>query len=305
MTSDIENPIGTKRVHGGRRVTETRMPAKAPPEAPPVVGWTHPVKPVWVHDLLDLWERNKLLTQYLELATDRIAQDIYSARTRRRVLFQIARCFVPQTGSGRRSRTTSPNPWAAYSQLYRAHPLAPAYLVHLVAANTLVNATASLLHRDYAVGDTILLRDIRGRLVDRIGDRPSVRAGASSVLRTYAHFGVLARPGRAGEYRYAAQLAVDVDTFPLLVWAWWRARKRDVIHIPGLADDPLLTFIEHGSYAGHWAEYEGSLWRLETRDGVECAVLRHTDNGAFIRTLFNLLSSHPKWPTVNRQFPDK
>ena len=271
---------------------------------PPAAGWTYPVKPAWIHDLLDLWERNKLVALLLELATDRIAQDVQNPNTRRRTLSQIARYFVPQTGQGRRSRTASPNPWAAYSQLYRAHPLASAYLVHIVAQNDMAHATASLLHHSYQIGDPVELSDVRRHLVVRFGDRRTVRDSASAILRTFAHFGVLAQTGRSGEYRYAARLPVDGETFPLLMWAWWRARGAAVIQLPRLADDPLLTFVDHASYAGHWNKYAGSLWMLETRDGVDCAVLRPADNAAFIRTLFNLLSSHPKWPTVNRHFPE-
>jgi len=37
---------------------------------PPEAGWPYAVKPAWVRDLLDLWERDKLVTLLLELATD-------------------------------------------------------------------------------------------------------------------------------------------------------------------------------------------------------------------------------------------
>ena len=292
MTPDIESTHKPNTENGQNGVE------------PPPLGWTYPVKPVWIHDFLDLWERNKLLTQYLELATDRIAQDAYSANTRRRTLFQITQHFVPLTGGGRRSRTASPNPWAAYCQLYPTQPLASAFLLNIIATNEMARAVAAEVYRNYRVGDTVELRDIRPLLVDRFGDRRSVRDSASSILRTFAHFGVFEAPTRAGAYRYAGRLPVGVETFPLLMWAWWRARGQTVIRIPNLADDALLAFVDPASYKGHWSEYDGSLWNLETRKGVDCAVLRHRDNAAFIRTLFNLLSSHPKWPTVNRQFPE-
>lgn len=168
----------------------------------------------------------------------------------------------------------------------------------------MAHAVVSLLHQNYQMGDTIELRDVRQNLIERFGDQGTVRASASSILRTFAHFGVFAVPTRAGEYAYRGRLAVGVEVFPLLIWAWWSARRKTVIRIPELADDPLLTFVDPASYAAHWVEYEGALWALETRNGIDCAILKHRDNAAFIRTLFNLLSAHPKWPKVNRQFPE-
>ncbi|MFN2201073.1 MAG: hypothetical protein ACK2UO_07690 [Caldilineaceae bacterium] len=288
-----------------------REPARQPPteswgsDGPPSVqGWTYPVRPVWIHDLLALWERNKPLIQLLELATDRVAQDVPTASTRQRILFQIASYFVPTTDNGRRSRTASPNPWAAYSQLYGATALAPAYLVNIIDLNELAYAVAWLLHYHYSVGDKVELRAIRRHLVARFNDRPSARAGANSLLRTLAHFEVLTQTISAGEYEYTGRLPVDVAAFPLLMWSWWLARRVSVIRIPDLAQDPLLTFIDHASYTAHWSVYEGSLWALEVHDGVECAVLRCGDEACFVRSMFNLLSAHPKWPTVNRQFPE-
>ena len=193
----------TQYIVSTRELSEESGPVNEPPST---AGWTYAVKPVWIHDLLDLWERNKLLTQYLELATDRMAQDIQNPNTRRRTLSQIARTFVPQTGRGRRSRTVSPNPWAAYSQLYRAQLLAPAYLVHIVGHNDMARAAATLLHKSVRPGEQIVLSDVRDHLVERFGDRRSVRDSAGAILRTFAHFGVLAQYGRSGEYRFASRL---------------------------------------------------------------------------------------------------
>ena len=292
-------------------MVSTSEPAKEPPteswgsnEPPSVQGWTYPARPEWIHDLLALWERNKPLVQLLELATDRVAQDIPTANTRRRIFFQIAGYFVPTSNSGRRSRTASPNPWAAYSQLYGANTLASAYLLNIVDLNEMAYAVAWLLHHQYAIGDMVELRAIRRHLVARFDDRPSARAGASSLLRTLAHFGVMKQTISAGEFEYAARLPVDVAAFPLLMWAWWRARRVGVIRIPDLVEDPLLTFVDHASYADHWSAYEGSLWALEIHDGTECAVLRCSDEVSFVRSMFNLLSSHPRWPSVSRQFPE-
>ncbi len=67
---------------------------------PPEAGWPYAVKPAWIAMLLDLWERDKLVTLLLELATDRVAQDIANPTTRRRTLLQIARYFVPHAGVG-------------------------------------------------------------------------------------------------------------------------------------------------------------------------------------------------------------
>lgn len=272
--------------------------------SPHIDGWPYPVKPAYIRDLLALWERNKPLVQLLELASDRVAQDIRSSATRRRTLHQVAEYFVPLTGDDLRARTVSPNPWAAYSQLFSAQSLAPAYLVHISDANELAYAVAWLLHHRYRRGDAVSQRQIREHLSAAFGPRPSVRAGAATLVRTLAHFGVLAQAGGVGQYVYADGLRVDVEAFPLLVWAWWRARRVPVIRIPALVDDLLLTYLDHASYAGHWAAYDGSLWTLERRDGADCAVLRCDDEACFIRTMFNLLSGHPKWPTVARQDPE-
>ena len=284
------------------RESNTRHDRDSTP--PPVQGWVYPVKPAWTHDLLELWERNKPLVQLLELASDRVAQEVLIPSSRRRTLHQISRYFVPVAGEGPRSRTTSPNPWAAYSQLFATEALAPAYLVQAVAHNDMMNAAGFLFYDRYGLGETVALRDVRNHLVSGFGDRPTARASANSILRTLVHFGILKLTTGAGMFRYSRRLPVGLEPFPLLIWAWWRIRRENVIRIPDLASDPLLTFLQHDSYAAHWAEYESSLWTLEMRDGMECAVLRNTDNAAFIRTMFNLLSSHPKWPTVQRQYPE-
>ena len=269
-------------------------------------GWTLPVRPLWIHDLLDLWEREKLMALFLELGGDRMAQDIANANTRRRTLVQIARYFVPTKGGGRLRRTASPNVWAAYSQIFAAPVLAPAYLLHIAGQNNMARALAGLLHEEYAPGDAVELGDVRRHLCSRFGDRRSVRDSAGALLRTLEHFGVLARAGRVGDYRFIARLPVAEEAFPLLVWAWRQTRDvhtADVIDLEAFATDPLLTFVEQASYAAHWAAFTESLWMLEVRDARPVAILRHTDNAAFIRTLFNLLASHPKWPAVKKQFP--
>lgn len=271
---------------------------------PPEGSWIYAAKPAWVYDLLDLWERDKLLALLLELATDRIAADIANPAARRRTLSQIARYFVPCTGTGRLRRTASPNVWAAYSQLYAAELLAPAYLLHIAAQNRMAQTVTGLLHETYALGDLVELGAVRSRLFERFGARRTVRESAGALLRTLEQFGVLARSGRLGDYRYAGRLPISQETFPLLVWAWRQANPVDAIDLKTFGADPLLTFIDPDSRAAHWKSYANSLWKLEVRDGRRTAVLRHPDNAAFIRALFNLLSSHPKWPLVNRQFPD-
>lgn len=271
---------------------------------PPESGWTYAVKPAWVHDLLDLWERDKLLALLLELAADRVAADIANPATRRRTLSQIARYFVPCAGTGRLRRTASPNVWVAYSQLFAAELLAPAYLLHIAAQNRMAQTVMALLHETYSQGDLVELGAVRNHLFGRFGARRTVRESAGALLRTLEQFGVLVRAGRLGDYRYAGRLPVSQDTFPLLVWAWRQANPVNVIDLKAFDADPLLTFIDPDSRVAHWPSYANSLWKLEVRDERRVAVLRHPDNAAFIRALFNLLSSHPKWPLVNRQFPD-
>ena len=271
---------------------------------PPLdAGWTYAVKPIWIHDLLDLWERDKLAALLLELATDRVAADIANPSTRRRTLSQIARYFVPFTGAGRTRRTASPNVWAAYSQIFPANLLAPAYLLHITGQNNLAEAVTGLLHEAYQMGDSVELSAVRRYLCDGFGNRRTVRDSASALLRTLEHFGVLTRAGRLGDYHYAARLPVAQEAFPLLVWAWRQARPVEFIDLGAFAADPLLTFVDCATCAEHWSRYTESLWILEVRDERQVAVLRHTDNAAFIRTLLNLLSSHPKWPAVKKQFP--
>ncbi len=268
----------------------------------PSETWPYAVKPEWIHDLLDLWERDKLLALYMEKASDRIAQDIDSASARRRTLYQITHDFVPLAAGGRQSRIASPNIWAVYSQLYNADQLAPAYLVNIVASNAIVNAVSGLVYRYYQTGEVIELREVRPFLVSRFGDRSPVRASANSVLRTLAYFGVLQLPTRPGQYEFSERLTVDAEIFPLLFWSWWRLRREPAIPIARLEDDPLMTFIDSASYDDYWDRYDGSLWTLEVRDGEDCAVLRPQDHASFVRTLFNMLASHPGWPAVSRQF---
>jgi len=274
---------------------------------PPEAGWPYAVKPAWIRELLDLWERDKLVTLLLELATDRVAQDIANPTTRRRTLLQIARYFVPHAGVGRLRRTVSPNVWAVHSQLFSAQVLAPAYLVQIAGSHNMARAVICLLHEAYAPGDSIELSTVRSHLFKRFGSRRTVRDSAGALLRTLEHFGVLARAGRLGDYRYASRLSVPLETFPLLVWAWLQAQpagtETGVIDPAAFAADPLLTLIDADSYADHWDCYTDSLWTLEERDERQVAVLRHTGSAAFLRTLFNLLSSHPKWPAVKKQFP--
>ncbi len=259
------------------------------------------VTPAWIHDFLSLWERNLVLSIYLEKALDRVAEEIHSTSIRRQTLYQITYDFVPITNQERRQRTISPNIWAAYSKLYSSESLTPAYLVNIIAGNAVANAVNGLIHRYTVAGDTISLRDVRPYLVSRFGDRGPIRASASAVLRTLAGFGVLTPLERAGDYRINSRLQVEAYALPLLVYAWWRLRKWRDIRLDDFAQDTLMTLIDTDSCVDAWQHYEGMLWTMSKHNSPTSAKLRATDEVTFLRLLLNALASHPHWSTVSRE----
>ncbi len=254
---------------------------------PPEAGWPYAVKPAWIRELLDLWERDKLVTLLLELATDRVAQDIANPTTRRRTLLQIARYFVPHAGVGRLRWQAPCRPTCGRSTasffgaglgpgLPGAHRRQPQH----------GGAVICLLHEAYTPGDPIELSTVRSHLFKRALRQQPHRA-RQRLRPCCAPWSISAcwPAGRLGDYRYASRLPVPLETFPLLVWAWLQAQpaytETGVIDPAAFAADPLLTLIDADS-ADHWDCYTDSLWTLEERDERQVAVLRHTDSAAFL-----------------------
>ncbi len=253
--------------------------------------------PKW---LLDLWERDKLVTLLLELATDRVAQDIANPTATAhapadRPLFR-APCRCRRCGAP--CRPTCGQPTASFF----GAGLGPG----LPGANRRqpqhARAVICLLHEAYAGR---LRRAKRGAQpsFERFGSRRTVR---DSGRRPAAHPGAFRRAGPRRASRrlpLRGQAARPPRNLPaarlgLVAGADPCGTDTGVINPAAFAADPLLTPIDAASYADHWDCYTDSLWTLEVRDERQVAVLRHTDSAAFLRTLFNLLSSHPKWPIV-------
>ena len=270
---------------------------------PPGAALGYPLKPIWIHDVLNLWQRNWPITALREQAMERAAQEVRSPVARRKSINTIFCYFMPTKGSGRRQRTLSPNVWSAYSQLYAVPTLAPVYLAHLCGESDLARVATRFISMHYAQGDDVELTDIRRHLIKEFGDHRCVCDGASAYLRTLGYFGVFVREGRLGNYRYARRLTVERAVFPLLVWSWWQRYPQPQIDLDHFAGEVKMDYLDQGSFAEHWGAYENRLWTRNSQDSC-CVLLRSTDGAGLARALLNLLSAHPKWRLVKKEFQE-
>jgi hypothetical protein len=86
-------------------------------------------------------------------------------------------------------------------------------------------------------------------------------------------------------------LPVPVQSFPLLVWAWWLDTKETRVAPDEFAQLPCWAWVMRESFDAGWQSYAGRLWTQETEGGAPTIFLHPTDTAGFTRSLLNLLST--------------
>lgn len=249
-----------------------------------------PVSPLWIHDVLHLWQPDQPVSDLVNAALNETMQELGGEKTRRNSLSIILRTFVPTTGSGKLRRTTAENLWASASRSYSAETLGPAYLAQLIVHNEGAAAIASTLAARYKVGDRLAASDVRRLLSARYGQRKVVLNSASAFLRSLVFFGVLESTSGEGKYVWTRALAVAEGVFLLLVWSWWQHDPAPQVNLDAFDGHPCFAFIQTGSFAGYWRAYGGRLWSIEERLETRRATLRYASLHDFSQAVNTLLS---------------
>jgi len=254
-----------------------------------MIGLDFPVKPQWVHDVHQLWQPAQPINDLIQAALSQTMQELGGEKTRRKSLTIILRHFVATEGSGQSRRTVPQDAWVAYSRVYPASTMAPAYLAHLIAQNDVAQAATRFVVRRCAVGDALSSGELRRHVASLFGERKVVTNAASAFLRTLQSFGVLATGQGTRGYHFAARLPVSHDVFPLIVWACWQRNLAPQIDLDSFEEDPALALLEPGSFGHHWQAYQPRLWSLEERLEGRRATLKHTATNTFQQALLDLL----------------
>lgn len=250
--------------------------------------WPYVLKPRWVHDLLLLWRRKQPHDPYINQVTDYSVREMRDEAMRRRCVIWLANHFAPS----RAATTLNQNVWASYSHHFRANDLAAAYLTYLILREPLARQVTINLHGQMAAGTSVARTG-----VTNVNAAPGA---VDSLLRTLQQWEVLVADPRQGGYVMDKRLAVPVQTFPLLVWAWWLDARQASIPVAEFAQLPLWTWIATDDFAAGWQHYAGRLWTLDADSGEPTLFLHPTDTAGFTRSLLNLLSTDGnrgrQWP---------
>ena len=254
-----------------------------------MIGLDFPVKPQWIHDVLNLWQSHQPIGDLVQAALAQTMTELGGVKTRQNSLTIILRYFVAMEGGGHSRRTAARDVWVAYSRVYPAGTLAPAYLAHLIAQNEVAQEAGRFITRRHAPGDTLTSRDLRRHITGLFGERKVVINASSAFLRTLQYFGVLADGDRLGEYRFTTRLPVPREAFPLVVWAWWQRHLAPQIDLDGLAEDPAVAFLQHEGFHDLWRAYQPALWTLEERLEVRRATLKYVAADSLEEALLTLV----------------
>jgi len=240
-----------------------------------VIGLDFPVKPEWIHDVLQLWRPGRPIGELVQLALAGTMQELGGEKTRRNSLTVILRYFVPTVGEARSRRTTTENVWASAARVYPIDALTPAWLAQIIAHNEVAGEIARFIAGRHKPGDELMGSEVRRFTVARYGQRKVVTNSASAFLRTLQSFGVLEFAPRTAAYRFVTRLPVNRETFPLIVWAWWQAHPAPQVDLDAFAEDPAVVLLDTGSFLDSWRSHQPGLWVLEQRLDGRRAVLKY------------------------------
>lgn len=241
--------------------------------------WPYVLKPRWIHDLLLLWRRKQPYEVYLDQVVDYSVREMRDQALRRRCIMWFANHFAPS----RAAATLNQNVWASYSHHFRANDLASAYLAYLILCEPLARQATAHLHGQITLGMSINRT--------QFSSLNAVPGALESFLRTLQQWEVLVPDPRQGGYLIDKRLCVPVQTFPLVVWAWWLDTRQASIPLAEFAQLPLWTWLEADDFSAGWQRYLGRLWTLDNEKGEPTLFLHPTDSAAFTRSLLNLLST--------------
>lgn len=243
------------------------------------LDWPFVLKPRWIHDLLLLWRRKQPHEVYLDQVVDYSVREMRDQTMRRRCIAWIASHFAPS----RAGVTLNQNVWASYSHHFRATDLACAYLAYMILSVPLARQATAALHGQITPGMSV------GRSL--FGNINAAPGALETLLRTLQQWEVLAADPRKGGYIVDKPLCVSMQSFPLLVWAWWLDGRRASISLAEFAQLPLWTWFATDNFEEGWQGYAGRLWTLEKDGGEPTLYLHPTDTAGFTRSLLNLLST--------------
>jgi hypothetical protein len=241
--------------------------------------WPYVLKPRWVHDLLLLWRRKESYELYLDHVTDYSVREVSDRAARRRCVALLAGHFAPS----RAAATLTQNVWASYSHHFDAATLAPAYLAYLILCEPLARQASGALQGQFAPGMAIAR--------SQLSHLKAVPGALDALMRTLQQWEVLAADPRKGGYIIEKRLCVPVQSFPLLVWAWWLETRQSSLSLAEFAQLPLWTWFRSEEFEKGWQYYVGRLWTLEANGGEPAFFLHPTDTAGFTRSLLNLLST--------------
>lgn len=253
-----------------------------------LLQWPYVLKPRWIHDLLLLWRRKQPYELFLERVADYTVREIREPELRRDCVMWLAHHFAPRRGAS----TLTQNVWASYSHHFRPRHLAAAYLAHLTCCEPLARQATAALQGKMTPGMAV------GRA--QLGHLAAASGALEAWLRTLQQWDVLVPDPRQGGYLVDQCLSLPVQTFPLLVWAWWQDACPPSITPEEFAELPLWSCLATDGFAAGWQAYQGRLWTQERDGGAPTIYLFPADAAAFARALLNLLSTDGR---SGRQLP--
>jgi hypothetical protein len=245
-----------------------------------MIGLDFPIKPEWIHAVLNLWQPDQLLEELVSAALKQAMPDVEGDKSRRNSLSIILRLFVSTEGNNRGRKTTDSNAWAACSKTLSPTTLAPAYLAGLISGSEVAREAAAFIARRHAPGDHLTSSELRQALVNRYGERTVVINSVSAFLRSLQYFRVLQSGNRLGEYIYYHRLTIEREVFPLLVWAWWKEQPVPQIDLEAFEQSPIFSFLETDGFEGCWSAHQPGLWVVSERLGGRNATLRQNDSNS-------------------------
>src|SRR5690606_6330570 len=187
--------------------------------------WPPALHPLWIHELLLIWQRRHPFGLLLEQAMDYTAQEIRHPAPRRLTLLWLAEMFIETRGRGLARFTLTQSVWAAYSHTFNHLDLAPAYLAHITQQQPLARRLSAEFARACLAAERMDPAQLR-----RLAAEQQIRmtlGTAVAWLDTLRTWGILTAERR--QYAPRGPLDVSPAIFPLLVWIWWREHRQAVI----------------------------------------------------------------------------
>jgi len=254
-----------------------------------MIGLDFPLKPEWIHAVLNLWKPNQSVAELIDSSLSQAMPELIGEKTRRNSLSILLRMFVPmQPGNSRSRCTTEQNVWAVYSSRLSPDTLAPAYLARIIAESEVAQALSQYINKRYGPGSTITSNEMRSFAAGKFGERKVVVNAASAFLTTLQAFKILVPGAGRSEHNMLPALVVTPQIFPLLVWAWWRQHPIPQIDPQTFTDLPAYQWLVRDDFQEYWRHLQPDLWSVSERIQTQLVTLKFVDPLEFEKKIIEI-----------------